>query len=100
MQINNNGITTNTNSNGTSGSKAAAEKVADKLSNHSSDSQNDSVELSSQARVLTGLEAKISSVSDVDNGRVEQIKAAINSGEYTVNAEQIAAKLLANDDLF
>ena len=100
MQINNNGITNNTNSSGANGAKAATEKGSDRPNAGGGGSQSDSVELSSQALVLTDLETKINSANAIDSSKVEQLKAAINSGEYTIDADKVAARLLASDDLF
>lgn len=98
MQINNNGITNNTNSSSGSqktGSSTKVESKADAVA-----SQGDSVELSDTARVMTELEAKIATVSDVDSARVASIQQAIADGSYTVNPEKIADKMLGGDQLF
>jgi negative regulator of flagellin synthesis FlgM len=53
-----------------------------------------SVTVSTQVRGLE--EAKRSNVPDVDSQKVAAIKASIEDGSYTVNAEAIADKLLSN----
>ena len=53
-----------------------------------------SVTVSTQVRGLE--EAKRSDVADIDTQKVAAIKASIEDGTYTVNAEAIADKLLSN----
>lgn len=55
------------------------------------------VELSTAASaLLRSSEAAQSANAVFDAGKVERISNAINQGQYTVNAEAIADKLLAN----
>ncbi|WP_111496345.1 MULTISPECIES: flagellar biosynthesis anti-sigma factor FlgM [Marinobacter] len=60
-------------------------------------SQPDSVSLSSQARDLKKLEEQMNSYPEVDDERVEQIKAALADGSYKVDAEKLAQKMLDMD---
>lgn len=53
-----------------------------------------SVKLTDAARRLAALERVIASVPDVDVARVAELRSAIESGRYTVDAERIANRLL------
>ena len=59
--------------------------------------QQDSVELSDKAQLVKSLLSELSSRSEVNGSRVEQIKTSIASGEFTVSADKIASKMLALD---
>ncbi|WP_317931622.1 flagellar biosynthesis anti-sigma factor FlgM [Halioxenophilus sp. WMMB6] len=63
-------------------------------------SQEGSVSISQEASRLANLEAEINASPDVNQERVEEIKRAIADGSYRVDAEQIAGKLLDQDDFF
>lgn len=58
----------------------------------------DSVSLTDTAARLQKLESSIAELPVVDAERVERIRNAIASGEYEVNPERIADKLLDLDD--
>ncbi|MAA63972.1 MAG: flagellar biosynthesis anti-sigma factor FlgM [Alteromonadaceae bacterium] len=60
--------------------------------------RSDSVSLSSQARDLKKLEERLDSYPEVDDARVEQIKAALADGSYKIDAEQLAQKMLDMDN--
>lgn len=55
---------------------------------------NDTVHISSQAVDLRGLEAHISQLPDVDKGRVTELRNQIASGQYQVNVDRLAGKIL------
>jgi len=98
MQINNTGITNNTANGNTGTQKTSSSNSTDKTV--STELNNgDSVELSQAAKVLTELEAKITDSSDVDTSKIANIKQAISEGSYSINADSIASKMLASDDL-
>ena len=40
------------------------------------------------------LQSKVSETGDIDREKVEQVKAAIQNGEYTVNAQRIAQAVI------
>jgi negative regulator of flagellin synthesis FlgM len=61
------------------------------------DAGKDTVEISSQARVLKNLEGKLSSLPDVNIDRVAEIRAAIEDGTFTVDADSIADKIILSD---
>lgn len=60
----------------------------------------DSVSLSSNAQALKAIEEKIQKLPDVNEKRVAQIKAALASGQYSVDDLVVADKLLNLDGLF
>lgn len=61
-------------------------------------SSSDSVELSSQAALLARAEAKMNEVPEIDWQRVEELRSAIQSGQFRVHPERIADRLLAEVD--
>ena len=62
-------------------------------------SSKDNVVLSSEAQNLVRLQAKISSLPDVNMDRVAAIKQAIAEGRFEINAERIAENMLNQDEL-
>ena len=98
MQINNNGITNNTNAN--TKQKSVADDTPEKPDhgNSSPSVSQDSVVLSSEAQALKELETKIVASSDIDQAKVDRIKQAIADGSYTVNANSTAEKMLSLDN--
>jgi negative regulator of flagellin synthesis FlgM len=52
------------------------------------------VKLTESAVQLAALEKALAQVPDVDLKRVEEVRAAIQSGEYKIDAQQIATKLM------
>jgi negative regulator of flagellin synthesis FlgM len=60
----------------------------------------DSVNLSSQAQALKTLEEKLQKLPDTNEKRVAEIKAALASGNYSVDDLVVADKLLGFDELF
>ncbi len=60
----------------------------------------DSVSLSSNAQGLQALEQKIQQLPDVNQQRVADLKAAIDSGQYHVDNQKVADKMLGYDELF
>jgi negative regulator of flagellin synthesis FlgM len=58
----------------------------------------DSVQISAQAQSLAALEGKLKDIPDVNQKRVNELREAINSKRYTVDAERVADKILKADD--
>ena len=54
----------------------------------------DTVRLTDEARQLQELERTLESLPVVDEQRVADVKEAISSGQYTVDAESVAEKML------
>lgn len=98
MLINNNGI--NSNNLGNS-SKLQTNADTNPKANTavSNTSEGDSVNLSQAGSTLSRLETAVASASDVDTQKVDAIRKAIDEGSYTIDANAIAQKLLADDSL-
>lgn len=62
-------------------------------------SAKDNVVLSSEAQNMVRLQAKISSLPDVNLERVAAIKQAIAEGRFEINPERIAENMLNQDEL-
>jgi negative regulator of flagellin synthesis FlgM len=61
---------------------------------------SDSVSLSSNAQSLKSAGEKLQKLPEVNEKRVAEIRAALESGEYKVDDLVLADKLLAAEDLF
>jgi len=57
---------------------------------------NGGVTLSELATQLRTLETQLAAIPTIDRARVEEIKQAIASGQYTINPEKIADGLIAS----
>lgn len=66
----------------------------------SSPTSSDSVSLSSEGQTMAKVATELSNTPDVDSAKVAQLKAAIENGSYSVNAEQIAESMLEQDEMF
>lgn len=60
---------------------------------------NDKVSLSAQADRLNNLAQVASASPDMDNAKVEAIKAQLANGEYSIDADRLAGKMLTADRL-
>ncbi len=63
-------------------------------------STNDTVELTSGAQLLERLEKKLADLPAVDAARVAEIKAAIENGDYEIDADAIATAMIQFDRAF
>jgi negative regulator of flagellin synthesis FlgM len=57
-------------------------------------SSSDKVSLSGTSKDLKIAEEAITKTEDVRQEKVDQIKQAVTSGQYTVNAEKVAEKMI------
>jgi len=55
---------------------------------------NDTVELTSGAKLLERLEKSLAALPDVDSARVAEVKAAIENGEYQIDSDAIADAMI------
>jgi negative regulator of flagellin synthesis FlgM len=60
----------------------------------SATSETDSVHITQSARSLAALSQAIQDAPDVDTARVAAVQQAIDGGQYTINPERIASRLL------
>lgn len=58
------------------------------------------VKLSQQAQTLKSLEEKLNVLPEVNEERVADIKAKLDSGEFTIDNVALADKMLSSDALF
>lgn len=57
-------------------------------------SNADSVQITPYARLLTSLSQAVQNTPDIDAARVSNLQQAIESGQYQVNPDQTATRLL------
>lgn len=67
---------------------------SDKASTETKGASPDSVSLSQKAQSLARIEAELKSLPEVDQARVDEIKARIEDGSYQVDLEKLAQKML------
>ncbi len=92
--------TGNTRENGGAANSAQAQTPTAPQQAPAAKAATDSVSLSTQAQALKALEGKLQKLPDVNEKRVAEIKAALASGEYSVDDLVVADKLLGYDELF
>ena len=87
-----------TNINTSSGSSQTTDVKTDALDKNKNKSVNnttaDAVTLTATAEKLKALEEKLAAVPEVDSERVAQLREAINTGQYKIDAESTAEKLI------
>jgi len=97
-----NGINTHSATTGKARQSSASAKekpVTNQEPNANGSSASDSVSLSDAGKAMAKLEAELAAMPDVDQARVDEIRTALASGRYQVDAENIADKLLEQDKL-
>jgi negative regulator of flagellin synthesis FlgM len=85
-------------SNQSSSVKSRNEAKQSNQSESSSAAAGDRVTLTNTASRLKELEQQLSSTSSVDSSRVAEVQSAITNGDYSVDADRIADKMLAFED--
>ena len=61
---------------------------------HTAVSTNDTVELTSSAKLLERLDKTLASLPVVDSNRVAEIKTAIENGDYEIDADAVADAMI------
>ena len=91
------------NTNRTTADKAAGSQSTPSTSGEQAKAQSpaargESVSLSSQAKNLKQLEQKLGDYPEMDDDRIAQIRSALESGTYKIDAEKLAQKMLEMDN--
>ena len=60
--------------------------------------EGDRVTLTNTASRLQNIEQQLNSASSIDNARVAEVQTAISNGDYNVDADRIADKMLSFED--
>ncbi|HFD32073.1 MAG TPA: flagellar biosynthesis anti-sigma factor FlgM [Gammaproteobacteria bacterium] len=63
-----------------------------------SSAQADRVTLTNTASRLQDIEQQLSNASSIDSARVAEVQSAIANGEYNVDSDRVADKMLAFED--
>jgi negative regulator of flagellin synthesis FlgM len=58
-------------------------------------SSADTVNISASAADLQAMEARLAELPEVDRGRVDALRNQIASGEYTIDSQRVADRILA-----
>lgn len=86
------------NSNQGSSVKSRNEAAKQDSKSESPAAAGDRVTLTNTASRLKDIEEQLNNTSSVDNARVAEVQSAISNGEYNVDADRIADKMLAFED--
>ena len=95
---------TNINSNRSqmSSNQSSSVKSRNEASQSSQDSTSsaagDRVTLTNAASRLQNIEHQLNNASSIDNAHVAEVQSAISNGDYNVDADRIADKMLAFED--
>ena len=73
---------------------AVENRPAQPQANKHADTEQTDVSLSQRAVELKQLETRLAAIPVIDRARVDSIKEAIASGQYTINTENIADGLI------
>lgn len=101
MAINNINTSLNGLNNKTSSAKTSKQGATSESSSSSVTKgtvAQDTVKLTEQAQSLSSLQQKITDAPDTDDNKVANIKAAIANGDYKINSNRIAGKMLAQEN--
>ena len=78
-------------------SKVSGDAAAPDKASAAPTSSNDTVNLTSSAKLLERLDKTLASLPAVDAGRVAEIKTAIENGDYHIDADAIAEAMIRLD---
>lgn len=76
------------------GNKAQEAPVQSTADHSSSDNGKDTVQLSDSQQLFNAMTNKIADLPDVNTDRVNELKAGIQRGDYKIDADALADKLL------
>jgi len=104
MSVDLNGIgpgqvnTTRTTADKSTGSQSSPSTAGEQAKAQSPAARGESVSLSNQAKNLKQLEQKLGDYPEMDDDRIAQIRSALESGTYKIDAEKLAQKMLEMDN--
>ena len=91
----------NTNSSFTARAKAPARpETSETTAPENTQQAPDNVSLSSRGQSINRLESEISNADEVNFERVNELRNEINAGNYAVDAEALASRIIDQDALF
>ncbi|MBQ0731793.1 MAG: flagellar biosynthesis anti-sigma factor FlgM [Oleispira antarctica] len=70
------------------------QKPEENTKSTSSVGSGDQVKLSSSSMNIQQIEAEVSKMPDVDDKTIDRIRSAIDNGEYKIDYQQLAGKML------
>ncbi|WP_246624895.1 flagellar biosynthesis anti-sigma factor FlgM [Oceanobacter mangrovi] len=82
------------NSRATSRNESATATPAAESESGKTESYSDQVKLSASGKSIQQIEAEISSMPEVNDATVERIRSAIENGEYKIDYDRLAGKML------
>ncbi len=94
MKIENNNIN-GTSFNKTEGAHQVEKQQSTNVENSATVAKKDKAELSDQARLLSKARKALESSSDVNQAKVDEIKAKVDKGEYKVPYDKLADNLMS-----
>lgn len=62
----------------------------------SKNNPQDSMSISNRARQISGIEKKLSEIPDIRQEKVDNIRNAIQNGQYEIDSRAIARKIISN----
>ena len=71
---------------------------AEQARTQAQNARGENLNLSRQAREMKDLEQKLGEFPEMDDAKVEEIRAALADGSYKVDAEKLAQKMLDMDE--
>lgn len=80
------------------GSAKSRNEAAEGSKSETPSSAGDRVTLTNTASRLQNIEQQLSNASSIDNARVAEVQSAITSGDYAIDSDRIADKMLAFED--
>ncbi|MFP4662669.1 MAG: flagellar biosynthesis anti-sigma factor FlgM [Halanaerobiales bacterium] len=64
----------------------------------SKNNPKDSMSISNRARQISDIDKKLSEIPDIRQERVDNIRNAIQNGQYEIDSRAIARKIISNQD--
>ncbi|MBV1951640.1 MAG: flagellar biosynthesis anti-sigma factor FlgM [Cycloclasticus sp.] len=81
----------------TSGQKPKKASAASSNSGSSKTTSSDSLELTGEGTQLQQIEQSLSEIPIIDSKRVESVSQSIENGQYTIDNEKIADRIIKNE---